>query len=30
MDGDEILTSDPGDLQELAIAADLHVDVTPV
>jgi hypothetical protein len=30
MDGDEILTSDPGDLHELAIAADLHVDVTPV
>lgn len=30
MDGDEILTSDPGDLHELARAADVHVDLTPV
>lgn len=29
-DGDEILTSDPDDLHELAIAADLHVDLTPI
>lgn len=29
-DGDEILTSDPGDLIPLARAADLHVDVIPV
>lgn len=29
-DGDEILTSDPNDLHELASAADLHVDVTPI
>lgn len=29
-DGDEILTSDPRDLQELARAAGQHVDLTPV
>lgn len=29
-DGDEILTSDPGDLEELARAADLHIDLTPI
>jgi hypothetical protein len=29
-DGDDILTSDPGDLRELAEAADIHVDLIPV
>jgi hypothetical protein len=29
-DGDEILTSDPGDLTRLARAAGLHVDLVPV
>src|SRR6266571_3291444 len=29
-DGDEILTSDPGDLRALAEAADVHVDIIPV
>ena len=29
-DGDLILTSDPGDLRELAAAAGLHVDLVPV
>lgn len=29
-DGDEILTSDPGDISLLADHADLHVDVLPV
>ena len=29
-DGDEILTSDPGDLRELAEVADIHVDLIPV
>jgi hypothetical protein len=30
VDGDEILTSDPGDLRGLAEAAGLHVDLVPV
>jgi hypothetical protein len=30
VDGDEILTSDAGDLRRLAEAADLHVDIIPV
>jgi hypothetical protein len=29
-DGDDILTSDPGDLRNLAEAADLHVELIPV
>jgi hypothetical protein len=29
-DGDAILTSDPGDLVDLAAHADLHVDIAPV
>ena len=29
-DGDDILTSDPGDLRALAEAADVHVDLIPV
>jgi hypothetical protein len=29
-DGDDILTSDPGDLRALAEAADLHVELIPV
>jgi hypothetical protein len=29
-DGDDILTSDPGDLRALAEAADIHVDLIPV
>jgi hypothetical protein len=29
-DGDDILTSDPGDLRELAEAAGVHVDLIPV
>jgi hypothetical protein len=29
-DGDDILTSDPGDLRVLAEAADIHVDLIPV
>jgi hypothetical protein len=29
-DGDEIFTSDPGDLQELAAAAGTHVELIPV
>lgn len=29
-DGDDILTSDPGDLRELAEAADIHVELIPV
>jgi hypothetical protein len=29
-DGDDILTPDPGDLRELAEAADIHVDLIPV
>jgi hypothetical protein len=29
-DGDDILTSDPGDLRSLAEAADLHVELIPV
>jgi hypothetical protein len=29
-DGDEIYTSDPGDLRDLAMAAGLHVDLIPV
>lgn len=29
-DGDSILTSDPGDLRELAAAAAVHVDLVPV
>jgi hypothetical protein len=29
-DGDDILTSDPGDLRELAEAAGIHVDLIPV
>ena len=29
-DGDDILTSDPGDLRGLAQAADLHVELIPV
>jgi hypothetical protein len=29
-DGDDILTSDPGDLRTLAQAADLHVELIPV
>jgi hypothetical protein len=28
-DGDDILTSDPGDLRALAEAADIHVDLIP-
>jgi hypothetical protein len=28
VDGDDIVTSDPGDLQALAEAADLHVDIS--
>jgi hypothetical protein len=30
VDGDEILTSDPGDLRRLAKAAGLHIDLVPV
>jgi hypothetical protein len=30
VDGDDILTSDPGDLRGLAEAADVHVDLIPV
>lgn len=29
-DGDDILTSDPGDLRILAEAADIHIDLIPV
>jgi hypothetical protein len=29
-DGDDILTSDPGDLRRLAQAADIHVELIPV
>jgi hypothetical protein len=29
-DGDEIYTSDPGDLRDLAVAAGLHVELIPV
>ena len=29
-DGDDILTSDPGDLKALAEAAGLHIDLVPV
>jgi DNA-binding transcriptional MocR family regulator len=29
-DGDDILTSDPGDLRALAEAAGLHIDLVPV
>jgi hypothetical protein len=29
-DGDDILTSDPGDLRVLAEAADIHIDLIPV
>lgn len=29
-DGDEVLTSDPGDLLDLAAAAGVHVDLVPV
>ena len=29
-DGDDILTSDPGDLRELAEAANVHVELIPV
>jgi hypothetical protein len=29
-DGDDILTSDPGDLHALALAAGIHVDLIPV
>jgi hypothetical protein len=29
-DGDEVLTSDPGDIAHLASHADLHVDVIPI
>lgn len=29
-DGDDILTSDPGDLHALAQAAEIHVDLIPV
>lgn len=29
-DGDEIFTSDPGDLRDLAVAAGLHVELVPV
>ncbi len=29
-DGDDILTSDPGDLRALAVAAAIHVDLIPV
>jgi hypothetical protein len=29
-DGDDILTSDPGDLQDLAQAAGIHVELIPV
>jgi hypothetical protein len=29
-DGDDILTSDPGDLRSLAEAADLHVELIPI
>jgi hypothetical protein len=29
-DGDEIYTSDPGDLRDLAIAAGMHVELIPV
>jgi hypothetical protein len=29
-DGDEVLTSDPGDLRTLAEAAGLHIDLVPV
>jgi hypothetical protein len=29
-DGDDILTSDPGDLHALAHAAEIHVDLIPV
>ena len=29
-DGDEIVTSDPGDLRPLAVAAGVHVDLVPV
>jgi hypothetical protein len=29
-DGDDILTSDPGDLRALAQAAEIHVDLIPV
>ena len=30
MDGDSILTSDPDDLEPLAVSADRHVDIVPV
>lgn len=29
-DGDDILTSDPGDLRALAQAAEIHVELVPV
>ena len=29
-DGDEIFTTDPGDLRDLAVAAGLHVELVPV
>jgi hypothetical protein len=29
-DGDDILSSDPGDLRALAEAAEIHVDLIPV
>lgn len=29
-DGDDILTSDPGDLRALAVAAGVHIDLVPV
>jgi hypothetical protein len=29
-DGDDILTSDPGDLRVLAEAAGIHVEIVPV
>jgi hypothetical protein len=29
-DGDDILTSDPGDLRSLAQAAEIHVELVPV
>jgi DNA-binding transcriptional MocR family regulator len=29
-DGDDILTSDPGDLHALAQAAEIHVELVPV
>ena len=30
VDGDDILTSDPGDLRALAEAADIHVELVPI